>query len=130
MKECLYVLMKSVILSVLFITAVLLTQVFQKYGEVSFFICLVLYLSGSLCFRNREFLGQIIIGFTVCIMETVLLENIDFIIDKLSITRYMLTDNLMICTFLQFLSFVTAMIIEYRIAKKNKKQEENNVPYN
>jgi len=93
------------------------------YGEICFLIYMILYLTGIRYFRNSEFLVQIITGVAVCLMETFLLENIDFLTDKLNITRRMLTDNLMICIFVQFLSFVTAMAIEYMTEKKNRRKK-------
>lgn len=124
MKDCLHIFFKILALSVVFITSVIVTQILHMYSEISFLIYMILYLTGIRCFRNSEFLVQIITGVAVCLMETFLLENIDFLIDKLNITHYMLAVSHMICIFVQFLSFVTSMIIEYINEKKNKKQEE------
>lgn len=123
MKDILCVFSKILILSVIFITSVVATEVLQVYGEICFLIYLILYLTGIKLFRNSEFLVQIITGVAVCIIETFFTKNINFIIDKLNITRYMLTDNFIICIFLQCLSFVTAMTIEY-INEKRKQEEK------
>lgn len=123
MKDCLYILLQVFVLSIIFIISVIATQILRMYGEICFLIYMILYLTGIRYFRNSEFLVQIITGVAVCLMETFLLENIDFLTDKLNITRRMLTDNLMICIFVQFLSFVTAMAIEYMTEKKNRRKK-------